>query len=172
MSDTDIVYLPEEPGHDPEIEAINAEAFGPGRHTRAAYKIREGGPHDRALSFAATSDGQVVGSVRQTWVSTGTSSGLLLGPLAVKPGWKNRGIGRKLVALAVDAARSVKAPLVILVGDRPYYAPMGFEPFPRGQIAMPRPVDPDRLLAVEIADGAVAGFSGDLVHAELARENA
>ena len=29
MSDIAIAFLPEEPGHDPDIETINAEAFGP-----------------------------------------------------------------------------------------------------------------------------------------------
>jgi predicted N-acetyltransferase YhbS len=53
MSVADVVYMPEEPAHDPEIELINEEAFGPGRFARAAYKIREGGPHERALSFVA-----------------------------------------------------------------------------------------------------------------------
>ena len=43
MSLADVNYLPETPAHDPEIEAINDEAFGPGRFARAAYKIREGG---------------------------------------------------------------------------------------------------------------------------------
>ncbi|TJW78615.1 MAG: GNAT family N-acetyltransferase, partial [Mesorhizobium sp.] len=31
MSLADVTYLPEAPAHDPEIEAINDEAFGPGR---------------------------------------------------------------------------------------------------------------------------------------------
>ena len=53
MNIADVAYLPEAPAHDAEIEAINAEAFGPGRFARAAYKIREGGPHERALSFVA-----------------------------------------------------------------------------------------------------------------------
>ena len=49
----DISYVAETAAHDHEIEQINAEAFGPGRFARAAYKIREGGPHERDLSFVA-----------------------------------------------------------------------------------------------------------------------
>lgn len=41
MNIADVAYLPEQPAHDLEIEHINAEAFGPGRFARAAYKIRE-----------------------------------------------------------------------------------------------------------------------------------
>ena len=83
---------------------INAEAFGPGRFVRAAYKIREGGPHERQLSFVATQDGSVVGSVRMTRIAAGEGRALLLGPLAVRPDFKNIGIGRRLVAIALQAA--------------------------------------------------------------------
>jgi len=162
----DVTYLPETPAHDPEIEHINEEAFGPGRFARAAYKIREGGPHERALSFVAVADGAVVASVRMTRIEAGEGRGLLLGPLAVRPAFKNLGIGRRLVAMALDAAAQAGAAAVLLVGDEPYYGPLGFKRIPRGQVAMPRPVDLDRILAVEVEPGAVARFSGEVCHAD------
>ena len=104
MNPADVTYLPETPAHDAEIEHINEEAFGPGRFARAAYKIREGGPHERALSFVAIHDGNVIASVRLTRIAAGEGRALLLGPLAVRPAFKNLGIGRRLVAIALDAA--------------------------------------------------------------------
>ncbi len=91
MQQLELTYAPEDPAHDIEIEAINAEAFGPARFTRAAHFIREGGPHDVNLSFVALMGGIVVGSVRLTSVVIGTTQALLLGPLAVRPEWKKRG---------------------------------------------------------------------------------
>lgn len=170
MSLADVAYVPELAAHDPEIEDINAEAFGPGRFTRAAYRIREGGPHRRDLSFVALCDGKVVASVRMTPIAAGAGRALLLGPLAVRPAFKNLGIGRKLVAIALDAARKDGWDLAILVGDAPYYAPLGFSlVVPRGQLAMPRPVDPARLLACELVPGTLGGFAGEVVHADLAK---
>ncbi|WP_048648391.1 GNAT family N-acetyltransferase [Nitratireductor soli] len=169
MSSADIHYLPEQPAHDAEIDLINEEAFGPGRFTRAAYKIREGGPHERAMSFVAVHQNQVIASVRMTWIAAGQGRALLLGPLAVRPAFKNIGIGRKLVAIAVAAAREAGVGAVVLVGDAPYYGPLGFQKIAHGQISMPRPVDPNRLLAVEIREGAVAALQGDVTHAALAR---
>ena len=56
----------------------------------------------------------------------------LLGPLAVRPAFKNFGIGKRLVAIALDAARQNDWDLVILIGDAPYYARFGFVEAPRG----------------------------------------
>lgn len=165
---TEVAYLPEMPAHDPEIEIINEEAFGPGRFARAAYKIREGGPHECALSFVAIAEGMVIGSVRLTRVAAGQGSALLLGPLAVRPDFKNQGIGRKLVAICLDAARAAGAGLVVLVGDEPYYGPLGFSKISKGQISMPRPVDLNRLLAAELEAGALEQFRGEVMHADKA----
>ena len=60
-------------------------------------------------------------------------------------------------------------PAVILVGDEPYYGPLGFKRIPRGQVSMPRPVDLDRVLAVEITPGAVARLTGMIDHEDRMR---
>ena len=169
MTPADVTYLPETPAHDAEIEHINEEAFGPGRFARAAYKIREGGPHERALSFVAIHDGNVIASVRLTRIAAGEGRALLLGPLAVRPPFKNLGIGRRLVAISLEAAEKAGEAAVMLVGDEPYYGPLGFRRVPRGQVSMPRPVDLDRILAVEIQPGSVALLTGEVCHADLSR---
>ena len=50
--------------------------------------------------------------------------------------------------------------LVVLVGDMPYYARCGFIRIPKGEVTMPGPVDPARLLVAELTEGAFAGVSG------------
>ncbi len=164
----DVTYLPETPAHDAQIEHLNEEAFGPGRFARAAYKIREGGPHERALSFVATHAGDVIASVRITRIAAGEGRGLLLGPLAVRPAFKNLGIGRRLVRLALEAAANAGASLVLLVGDEPYYGPLGFKRVPRGHLTMQRPVDLDRILAVEFTPAALDRFAGLVCHEDHA----
>lgn len=168
MSVTPVTYAPELPDHDAAIEAINEEAFGPGRFARAAYKIREAGGHDPALSFVALHDGEVIASVRQTPIVAGKGRALLLGPLAVRPDHKSQGHGRKLIALALDAARAGGFPAVLLVGDEPYYGPLGFRKVPRGRLSLPRPVDPERLLVCELTPGAGEALDGAVVHARQA----
>lgn len=169
MSTADVTYLPESPAHDPEIDTLNEEAFGPGRFTRAAYRIREGGSHDRSLSFVAVKDGDVVASVRMTPIVAGSGHGQMLGPLAVRPAFKNLGIGRRLVAMALEAAAKAGVPAVMLVGDEPYYGPLGFARLPRGQLAFPRPVDQNRVLIYEIVPGAGRRLAGEVRHGGAAK---
>jgi predicted N-acetyltransferase YhbS len=162
---TEFTYLPEQASHDAVIDDINAEAFGPGRFARAAYRIREGGLHERHLSFVALAQSEVIASVRMTRVTIGKADGLLLGPLAVRPAWKNRGIGRHILKMSVEAARQAGHALVVLVGDEPYYGPLGFRNVPQKQMKFPAPVDLARILALELKEGAVADAVGEIRHA-------
>lgn len=160
MKKHDLVYLTEDASHDAAIEIINQEAFGPGRFARAAARIREQGPHDRSLSFICTDNGETIASVRMTPVIAGSVRGHLLGPLAVRPSHKNQGIGRELVRIAVEAARRKGSEAVILVGDPPYYQPLGFEKVHYGALDFPGPVDPARVLVVPIAADVHARLEG------------
>lgn len=162
LSKHELVYLTEDASHDAVIELINAEAFGPGRHTRAAARIREQGPHDRSLSFVCTDDGETIASVRMTPVFAGGVKGHLLGPLAVRPSHKNRGIGRELVRIAIEAARRQGSEAVILVGDPPYYCPLGFEKVAYNALEFPGPVDPNRVLVVPITQDIHARLKGKI----------
>jgi predicted N-acetyltransferase YhbS len=51
---------------------------------------------------------------------------------------------------------------VLLVGDMPYYGRFGFQPVPFGQITLPGPVDPARLLALELIPGSLADAAGQV----------
>jgi predicted N-acetyltransferase YhbS len=50
--------------------------------------------------------------------------------------------------------------LVILVGDEPYYARVGFKRVPEGKLLLPGPVDPARLLYLELEQGSLDGVQG------------
>jgi predicted N-acetyltransferase YhbS len=52
--------------------------------------------------------------------------------------------------------------LVLLVGDEPYYSKSGFKRVPKGQVKMPGPVDPARVLVAELVSGAFDGVAGML----------
>jgi predicted N-acetyltransferase YhbS len=145
------------------LSRLSAEAFGPGRFARSAYRVREGVPPVAALCLCATLDGKLLGGVRFTAIRIGAEqNAALLGPLVVDPVEKGKGIGRALVQDGLTRARAEGFGLVLLVGDIPYYGRFGFTPVPYGQITLPGPVDPARLLAVELIPGALAGAAGQV----------
>jgi predicted N-acetyltransferase YhbS len=160
MSDLSVVIRAETELDRSAIDKLNERAFGPGRFARAAYRLREGGTSAHAFSFVAHVGTLLVGSNRMSLISCGSTPALLLGPLAVEPSFRSRGIGEALVRVCLEAAKSAGHALVILVGDEPYYARMGFKRVPPGRLTMPGPVDPERLLYCELTPGAFAGVSG------------
>ena len=102
----------------------------------------------------------LVGSVRLTPICIGDTPAVLLGPLTVEPPFRSRGIGRALIGRALEVAKANGHKLVVLVGDEPFYAKSGFKRIPKGDVKMPGPVDPARLLVAELTAGAVAGVKG------------
>src|SRR5205823_12304299 len=102
----------------------------------------------------------LVGSVRLTPVRIGEPPPLLLGPLTIEPPFRDRGIGKAMMERALNDARAQRHRLVVLVGDEPYYARVGFKRVPNGAITMPGPADPARILAAELTEGALTGVSG------------
>jgi len=129
------------------IDELQAIAFGPGRFARTAFRVRERFPIDPSLSLVAEVDGTPCGSVWMTPVNVGGINGYLLGPLATHPDFRRRGAGKLLAREVTKLALSRnEGKFVLLVGDRDYYCPLGWEPTTLGAIVFPGPVDPTRVL--------------------------
>ena len=138
------------------VEHVLDEAFGPDRHGRTAYTIRQGTDWLPALSFAALDAADTLVGTIQAWpVALTTPDGrrhplIMVGPVAILPGRQGQGFGRALMAAQRSAIESVRAdgatPLPqVLIGDEPYYGKFGFTEAPRGW-KCPAPWDPARLL--------------------------
>jgi predicted N-acetyltransferase YhbS len=156
----------EEPGDDAEIETLHSNVFGPGRFARAAYRLREGVRHEADLSFVAHAGQELVASVRLTRIAIGGRPALLLGPLVVRPEFKGQGAGKALVRMAVEAARKAGHRIVMLVGDEPYYGPLGFVALQPYAVTLPAPVDPNRVLVAGLVEGALLGLCGPASRSE------
>jgi predicted N-acetyltransferase YhbS len=160
MPDLSLILEPATDDDAEPIKRLNERVFGPGRFARTAYRIRETTPADSRLSFVARVGTLLVGASAMTPIAIGGAPALLLGPLIVEPVFRSQGIGEALVNRSLEAAKAAGWTLVILVGDEPYYARMGFKRAPKGQILMPGPVDPDRLLYCELEPGALTAVKG------------
>jgi len=142
-------------------EALLDLCFGEARFAKASERLREGRLPADGLSFAAVERGRLIGSVRLWHVIAGSGCpALLLGPLAVHPGSRGRGIGAMLMHRAIGEACRLGYPAVLLVGDAPYYGRFGFSAEKTGELWLPGPYEKNRLLARELVDGALEGARG------------
>jgi predicted N-acetyltransferase YhbS len=164
MSDFNYTIDVENSTHNTEIDALHARAFGPGRFARTAFRIREKGGHDRALSRVVILDNQVIASVRLTAILIGETTALLLGPLAVLPQFTRRGLGSILIKESLKVSRQADHKLVILVGDADFYSRFGFQSMPVGSVLFPTPVDKRRILACALREGSNQNVSGMVRH--------
>ncbi|MFQ5957752.1 MAG: GNAT family N-acetyltransferase [Alphaproteobacteria bacterium] len=154
------------PSHGPAIERLLDLSFGPDRRLRPSYRLRDGIAPVENLGFIARDGRRVVGTLRFWPVTVGGAvPALLLGPLAVHPDDRRRGIARALIERGLDDARRLGHRIVVAVGDQHVFAPFGFFPAHAAGIAMPGLVEKARVLVVAIEDGALAGVSGVLARA-------
>lgn len=103
---------------------------------------------------------RLVGTLRLWHVSAGGSPALMLGPLAVEASSRKLGVGTALMVHALAAAKARGHRAVILLGDAPYYARFGFSAETTGKLSLPGPFERERLLAVELVEGALDGAWG------------
>ena len=144
-------------------EALLDASFGEGRHARTCQRMRDGRAPAEGLAFSAVHEGRVVGTVRLWHVSAGGIPALVLGPLAVDASCRKLGVGAALMNHALAAAKARGHGAVILRGDAAYYSRFGFSPEKTGELALPGPFERDRLLAVELRDGALNEAWGMIV---------
>lgn len=133
-----------------DVEALLDAAFGRDRHTRTAYRIREGTAPIPDLSVAAFEDEQLVGAL-QSWPVAlhgpeGETPLVLVGPVAVDPDRQQQGIGRNMMDAMLE--RAAAYPPLVLIGDVEYYGRhFGFIADATTNWELPGPFERRRLLA-------------------------
>ena len=133
------------------IEKLLDEAFGPGRYARTAYRYREKHNLISEYSYIYQDNKQLLASISFSQIFINNiNKGLLLGPLAVKPGHDGKGYGVALVETTIKLIKkSKKYNFIVLVGDIDYYRRFNFK-----QILQPLnlvgPVNPNRVLILSL----------------------
>lgn len=176
----DLEIAPETPDDASAVDALIARSFGPDRTKRTVYRFRDGRAPIAALAFVARARGQggeygengenggdgaaaparLLGSLNFWEVEAPGGRLPLLGPLAVLPSLRGRGVGRALVAHGLAEARRLGWPAVLIVGDPGYYAPHGFTVACVAGLELPGPVGPLTFMGLEFAPGALSTRRG------------
>jgi predicted N-acetyltransferase YhbS len=144
----------------PARESLLDLAYGAERHTKPSARMRKARKPAEGLCFVALERGKMLGTVRLWHVNAGRGRpALLLGPLAVHPEYRNRGIGSMLMQHALAEAGRLGHGAVLLVGDAAYYGRFGFCADKTRALRLTG-ADPTRLLALELKPEALTGAHG------------
>lgn len=137
-------------------------AFGVKRFRKTSERLRAGRLPAEGLAFSAVNEkGKLVGTVRMWNVIAGSvGPALLLGPLAVDEKARDQGVGAALMQHALAEAAKCGHGAVLLVGDAPYYSRFGFAEGMARSLHLPGPVERQRFLGLELAEGALDGAEG------------
>ena len=147
-------------------EALLDACFGDNRHARTCQRLRDGRAPAEGLALSAVrqgGQGRLVGTVRLWPASAGGIPALVLGPLAVDNTCRKLGVGAALMDHALAAAKARGHRAVILLGDAPCYARFGFSAAKTGELSLPGAFERDRLLGLELSEGALDGAWGMIV---------
>ena len=130
----------ENPADSAEVHAVVAAAFAD-ETVAVLWEDLAAGPG--AASYVAVVDGAIVGHVG---LSRGWIDGRdrlvdvhVLSPLSVLPSYQRQGVGRALVAAAIEATDALGSPALFLEGDPRYYGRLGFEPAGQHGFTPPSP---------------------------------
>ncbi|MGD9981285.1 MAG: GNAT family N-acetyltransferase [Hyphomonadaceae bacterium] len=146
------------------IERVLDRAFGPGRYAKTSERVRErGAVLEPALTRVALNDRREVVGVCRIWRVEAGAPLYFLGPLAVDPREQSAGLGLTLVRECVAACRASSGNGIVLVGAERFFRPVGFSIVPAGRIRLPGPVDPARLLWLELRPGGLDKVHGEVV---------
>ncbi|MFV0384458.1 GNAT family N-acetyltransferase [Paracoccus sp. (in: a-proteobacteria)] len=150
---------PETPADEYEVETLYDLCFAPGRTALSSYRLRDGVPPVAGLCLVLRdSGGSMLAAIRYWPVRVAGQPVLLLGPIAVHPIAQGEGLGGLLMRDSLTRARKTGWGRVLLVGDEPYYSRFGFHRLEG--VRMPPPTNPDRVLGLELQQGAWAGVTG------------
>jgi putative acetyltransferase len=142
------------------IRVLNRQAFKGDAEAKLVDLLRERGRN--IVSLVAVEDGQVVGQVLFTEVSvtpTASYKGVGLAPMAVLPGFQNRGIGTELGTRGLSLCRDLGYDFAVVLGHTDYYPRFGFKKASDFSIGNDYEVD-DPFMALEFKPGILGSFKG------------
>ncbi len=147
-----------------EVEGLYDLCFAPGRTALSSYRLRDGVPTIAELCLVLRdADGVLAAAIRFWPALVDGQDILLLGPIAVHPTRQGEGLGGLLMTESLTRAARLGWARVLLVGDAPYYQRFGFTKLEG--VVMPPPTNPDRVLGLELQEGAWDGIAGEVMRA-------
>lgn len=123
----------------------------------------------RELSLVADVQGEIMGHIllskAKVIQSNNEKEVIVLAPIAVKPDFQKKGIGRKLIEESLGRAKDLGYGLVLLIGHPTYYSKFGFQPARNYGLELTQYKVPDDVFMVcELIDGELESTNGELIY--------
>ncbi len=128
-----LVIRQEREGDSDEIRCVVKAAFDGAEHTdgdehNLVDRLRDSAEYIPALSLVAEINNEIVGYAMFSRIYIDETEAIALAPLAVLPGFQNRGIGRTLIKEGHRRAMDSKYPCSVILGYPEYYSKSGYIP--------------------------------------------
>ena len=132
-----------------------------------AVDLRNGAGYIPELALVAEQAGRLIGHIMFTRLAVESPGGkrhemLLLAPVSVVLGYRDRGVGSALVREGCRRARELGYGAVCLVGDPAYYVRFGFRPGADYGIRLAGDIPAQYVQALELVPGALEGVTGTI----------
>ena len=148
-----------------EVYEVNSIAFGQDNEAKLVNLLRESKAFIPELSLVATVETKLVGHILFSKIIIIDENGnefesLALAPVAVRPEFQRKGIGRQLIKSGLNKARELKYKSVIVLGHKHYYPKFGFKPVDKWNIKAPFDVPAEFFMGLELVKDGLKGISG------------
>lgn len=152
------------------VRALNLAAFDSADEADLVDALRE--QASPAISLVAEHQGDIVGHIMFTPVEVDSGGALRvlgLAPMAVLPGYQNRGIGSELVRHGIAWCRGLGFDAVVVLGHPEFYPRFGFRPASGFGLSCEFDVPDEAFMAMELNPGALLDASGQVRYHEAFR---
>ncbi len=164
-----LLIRPETTADIPAIRAVNSLAFPSEEEARLVDNLRTAGL--LTLSLVAVANDKIIGHLAASPVTVRDESSAAestpfsaigLGPMAVIPGWQNRGVGSQLMTDCLNRLRAMNVPAVFLLGHKEYYPRFGFTLAIQHGVRSIYPDTDDLFFVLELTPGCLSAIHGTL----------
>lgn len=149
------------------IDEVNRQAFEQEFEGQMIRKIREGKNFIPELSLVASDETDIMGHILFSKIKIQGEKEyetLALAPIAVKPQYQQKGIGKKLVRAGLKKAKDLGFGSVIVLGHSDYFPQFGFQKASQWKIKCSFDVPDEAFMAIQLIPGDLEDKSGTVIY--------
>jgi putative acetyltransferase len=161
-----LVIRSETTGDHDQITIVNDLAFNGKQEGELIIRLRKREQFIPELSLICESNGTIAGHILlfpiQILSGNEKHPTIALGPMSVRPGFQNKGIGGELVKEGLKRAGELGFESVLVLGHPKYYPKFGFRKASKWKIKPDFDVPDEALMAFELRKGSL-DFGGGII---------